>query len=154
MSSLKSLMIDLFLVALATIAAEITRDNFEIFDAKLIALLPYLVITLGAAGVVWPALGLHRSAWQFTSMRDCLRVAASTVMVVLSAVAIGFLVNRLDGIARALASTADRACRRWRPYLSRESHHRSDPAAWRDHHARLSHIGNGSNFTGRCDQSS
>jgi len=102
MSTLKSLMFDLFLVALATIAAEITRDNFEIFDAKLIALLPYLVITLGAAAIVLPVLGVHRSAWQFTSMRDCLRIAAATVVIVLSAVAIGFLVNRLDGIARAL----------------------------------------------------
>src|SRR5262249_51227307 len=66
------------------------------------ALLPYLVITLSGAGVVLPVLGLHRSAWQFTSMQDCLRIAAATVVVVLSAVAIGFLVNRLDGIARAL----------------------------------------------------
>jgi lipopolysaccharide/colanic/teichoic acid biosynthesis glycosyltransferase len=102
MPSLKSLVFDLFLVALATIAAAITRDNFEIVTAKLTALLPYLVITLSGAGVVLPALGIHRSAWQFTSLRDCLRIAAATFMVVLSAVAIGFLVNRLDGIARAL----------------------------------------------------
>jgi lipopolysaccharide/colanic/teichoic acid biosynthesis glycosyltransferase len=102
MSSLKSLIIDLLLVALATIAAQITRDNFEIIDAKLIALLPYQVITLGAAVVVLSALGIHRSAWQFTSMRDCLRIAGATVAVVLSAVAIGFLVNRLDGVARTL----------------------------------------------------
>jgi lipopolysaccharide/colanic/teichoic acid biosynthesis glycosyltransferase len=102
MSSLKSLACDLVLVALATIAAAITRENFEIVDAKLIALLPYLGITLAAAGVVLPALGIHRSAWQFTSMRDCLRIVAATVVVVLGAVAIGFLLNRLDGIARAL----------------------------------------------------
>ena len=102
MSSLKSLVFDLFLVALATIAAAITRDNFEIIDARLIALVPYLVITLAVAGVALPTLGIHRSAWQFTSMQDCLRIAAATVVVVLSAVAIDFLVNRLDGVARAL----------------------------------------------------
>ena len=102
MSSLKSLVFDLFLVALATIAASITRENFEIVDAKLIALVPYLAITVSGAGVILPALGIHRSAWQFTSLRDCLRIAAATVAVVLSAVAIGFLVNRLDGVARAL----------------------------------------------------
>jgi lipopolysaccharide/colanic/teichoic acid biosynthesis glycosyltransferase len=102
MPSLKPLVFDLFLVALATIAAAITRDNFEIVDAKLMALLPYLVIAVSSAGVVLPSLGIHRSAWQFTSLRDCLRIAAATVMVVLSSVAIGFLVNRLDGIARAL----------------------------------------------------
>jgi lipopolysaccharide/colanic/teichoic acid biosynthesis glycosyltransferase len=102
MSSLKSLACDLILVALATIAASITRENFEIIDVKLIALLPYLVITLAAAGIVLPVLGIHRSSWQFTSMRDCLRISAATVVIVLSAVAIGFLLNRLDGIARAL----------------------------------------------------
>ena len=102
MPALKSLLFDLFLVALATLAALITRENFEIIDAKLIALLPYLVITVSIAGVVLPALGIHRSAWQFTSLRDCLRIAAATALVVLSAVAIGFLVNRLDGVARAL----------------------------------------------------
>ena len=102
MPSLKSLAFDLFLVALATIAAAITRDNFEIIYPRLIALVPYLVITLSVAGLVLPALGIHRSAWQFTSMRDCLRITAATVVVVLSAVAIDFLVNRLDGVARAL----------------------------------------------------
>jgi lipopolysaccharide/colanic/teichoic acid biosynthesis glycosyltransferase len=102
MSALKWLAFDLVLVALATIAASITRENFEIVDVKLIALLPYLVITLAAACLVLPALGIHRSSWQFTSMRDCLRIVGATVVVVLSAVAIGFLVNRLDNIARAL----------------------------------------------------
>ena len=102
MPSLKSLAFDLCLVALATIAAAITRDNFEIVYPRLVALVPYLVITLSVAGVVLPALGIHRSAWQFTSMRDCLRIAAATVVVVLSAVAIDFLVNRLEGVARAL----------------------------------------------------
>src|SRR5262245_4305682 len=102
MPSLRSLIFDLFLVALATIAAAIPRENFEIVDAKLIALLPYLVITLSGAGIILPAFGIHRSAWQFTSMRDCLRIATATVVIVLSAVAIGFLANRLDNIARAL----------------------------------------------------
>jgi lipopolysaccharide/colanic/teichoic acid biosynthesis glycosyltransferase len=102
MSSLKSLLFDLFLVALASIAAAITRDNFEIVDARLIALAPYLFITLAVAGVVLPALGINRSAWQFTSLRDCLRIAAATVVIVLIAVAFDFLVNRLDGVARAL----------------------------------------------------
>jgi lipopolysaccharide/colanic/teichoic acid biosynthesis glycosyltransferase len=102
MPSLKSLVFDLFLVALATLAAAITRENFEIVNAKLIALLPYLLITLFGAGVVLPTFGIHRSAWQFTSMRDCLRITAAIVVVVLSAVAIGFLVNRLEGVARSL----------------------------------------------------
>src|SRR5262249_10177399 len=102
MRTLKSLLFDLFLVGLATLAASITRENFEVIDAKLIALVPYLVITASVAGVVLPTLGIHRLAWQFTSMRDCLRIAAATVVPVLSAVVIGFLVNRLEGVARSL----------------------------------------------------
>jgi len=102
MPSLKSLAFDLFLVALATIAAAITRDNFEIIYPRLITVVPYLVITVTVAGVVLPALGIHRSAWQFTSLRDCSRITSATAIVVLGAVAIDFLVSRLDGVARAL----------------------------------------------------
>ena len=40
--------------------------------------------------------------------------------------------------------------RRW-PYISRKPLYSSDPAARRDQHARLSHIGIGSNLTRRCD---
>jgi lipopolysaccharide/colanic/teichoic acid biosynthesis glycosyltransferase len=102
MPSLKSLLVDLFLVALATLAAAVTRDNFAIVGPRLIALVPYLVITLSVAGFVLPIFGISRSLWQFTSMRDGLRIVAATIIVVLSAVAIGFVVNRLDGVARAL----------------------------------------------------
>jgi hypothetical protein len=51
MPSLRSLPVDLFFVALAAIAAAITRDNFVIVAPRLIAVLPYLVITLGVAGL-------------------------------------------------------------------------------------------------------
>ena len=102
MPPLRSLLVDLFLVALATIAAAIIRDNFKIVAPRLIALVPYLVITLSVAGFVFPAFGISRSLWRFTSMRDGLRIVAATVIVVLGAVAIGLVVNRLDGVARAL----------------------------------------------------
>ena len=102
MPALKSLLVDLFLVALATVAAAVTRDNFEIIAPRLLALVPYLVITLSVAGFVLPAFGVSRSLWQFTSMRDGLRIVAATVMIVLGAITVGFVVNRLDGIARAL----------------------------------------------------
>jgi lipopolysaccharide/colanic/teichoic acid biosynthesis glycosyltransferase len=102
MPSLRSLLFDLFLVALATIAAAVTRDNFTIVAPKLIALLPYLAVTLGIAGFVLPVLGISRSLWQFTSMRDGLRIVAATIIVVLGAVSIAFVVNRLDGVARSL----------------------------------------------------
>ena len=55
MPALKSLLVDLFLVALATVAAAVTRDNFEIIAPRLLGLVPYLVITLSVAGFVLPA---------------------------------------------------------------------------------------------------
>jgi FlaA1/EpsC-like NDP-sugar epimerase len=102
MPPLRPLLVDLLLVALATIAAAIIRDNFIIVAPRLIALLPYLAITLGVAGLIFPAFGISRSLWRFTSMRDGLRIVVATLSVVLGAVAIGFSVNRLEGVARAL----------------------------------------------------
>ena len=89
-------------MALATIAAAVTRDNFEIVPARLICSCTVPGHHTERRWRCLTDLGIHRSAWQFTSMRDCLRIVGATVVVVLSAVAIGFLVNRLDGVARAL----------------------------------------------------
>jgi lipopolysaccharide/colanic/teichoic acid biosynthesis glycosyltransferase len=102
MPSLRSLAFDLLLIALATVTAAVIRDNFEIVAPKLIALLPYLIITLAVAGVVLPILGISRSLWESSSIRDGLRIVGATIVVVLIALALGFVVNRLDGVARAL----------------------------------------------------
>jgi lipopolysaccharide/colanic/teichoic acid biosynthesis glycosyltransferase len=93
---------DLLLVVLATLAAAVIRDNFEIIPPRLISVVPYLIITLSVAGFVLPTLGINRSLWQFASMRDGLRIVAATIMVVLGALAVGFVVNRLFGVARTL----------------------------------------------------
>jgi lipopolysaccharide/colanic/teichoic acid biosynthesis glycosyltransferase len=102
MPSLRSLFIDLFLVVLATVAAAVIRDNFAIAAPRLFALAPYSLFSLSIAAIAFPIFGVNRSLWRFTSMRDGLRVVAATLVVVLSAVAIGFMVNRLDEIPRGL----------------------------------------------------
>jgi lipopolysaccharide/colanic/teichoic acid biosynthesis glycosyltransferase len=102
MRSLTSLLIDLCLVLVATVVAVVIRDNFEIVPERLVALIPYLVITLSVAGLILFTTGINRSLWRFTSMRDYLRIVAATTLIVASAVAIGFLANRLEGVARAL----------------------------------------------------
>jgi lipopolysaccharide/colanic/teichoic acid biosynthesis glycosyltransferase len=102
MPSLRSLFVDLFLVVLATVAAAVIRDNFVIAAPRLIALAPYSLFSLSIAAIAFPIFGVNRSLWRFTSMRDGLRVVAATLVVVLSAVAIGFMVNRLDEIPRGL----------------------------------------------------
>ncbi len=50
-------LIDLFLVALATVCALVLRDNLAPSIARLHHLLPYLVASLVAALVILPALG-------------------------------------------------------------------------------------------------
>jgi lipopolysaccharide/colanic/teichoic acid biosynthesis glycosyltransferase len=102
MPLLRPFLVDVLLVALATVAAAVIRDNFLIVPPRLIALAPYLVVTLVVAGIVLPVFGVIRPLWRFTSMRDGVRIVAATFGIVLGAVAIGFSVNRLEGVARAL----------------------------------------------------
>jgi lipopolysaccharide/colanic/teichoic acid biosynthesis glycosyltransferase len=102
MPSLRSLVVDLILVAFATVAALVVRDNFVITAPRFIALVPYLLFTLGVAAVALPIFRVNRSLWQFASMRDGLRIVAATLIVVVSAVTIGFIVNRLEDVPRGL----------------------------------------------------
>jgi lipopolysaccharide/colanic/teichoic acid biosynthesis glycosyltransferase len=96
------LLIDLGLIALATMLALVLRDNLELSLARVEILLPYLALTLAASTVVLVASGLPQSIWRYSVMADYLRVLAAVIVIVLTAVATGFLVNRLDGVARAL----------------------------------------------------
>lgn len=102
MPSLRSLVVDLILVAFATVAALVVRDNFVIAAPRFIVLVPYLLFTLGIAAVALPIFRVNRSLWQFASMRDGLRIVAATLIVVVSAVTIGFIVNRLEDVPRGL----------------------------------------------------
>ncbi len=96
------LVIDLFLVALATIFALVLRENFVISPEKFAVVLPYLGGTLLTAIVVLPVLRLNRGIWRLSGMPDYVRVVGAAVVIVLCAVGIGFANNRLDGIARSL----------------------------------------------------
>jgi lipopolysaccharide/colanic/teichoic acid biosynthesis glycosyltransferase len=102
MPSLKALLVDLCLVAFATVAALAIRDNFVIAAPRFIEFVPYLLVTVSVAVVALPTFGVNRSLWQFASMRDGLRIVAVTIVVVMSAVAIGFIVNRLEDVPRGL----------------------------------------------------
>jgi lipopolysaccharide/colanic/teichoic acid biosynthesis glycosyltransferase len=98
----RTLLIDLLLVAIATVLALFLRANFEVSETELTALTPYGCLTLVVAVAVLPMFGTSRSVWQFTAMTDYLRILIATIVTVIGAVALGFVVNRLDGIARAL----------------------------------------------------
>ncbi len=69
------LLVDLSLIALATVCALVLRDNLAPSIARLHNLLPYLAASLVAALVVLPAFGLNRTIWRFSTLWDYLRIS-------------------------------------------------------------------------------
>ncbi len=97
------LVVDLWLVALATISALALRDNLEINVERWVPLLTvYLPISLAAAGGVFVAGGLDRGLWRYSSIVDYLHIVVLTIVVVSLSVGLVFAINRLDGIPRSL----------------------------------------------------
>ena len=96
------LSIDLCLIAVATILAQVLRDNFVPSLERFEGLALYATLTLVVAVPVWIGLGLERGIWRFSAMGDYLRVLAAVVVTCLLAIALGFAVNRLEGVARSL----------------------------------------------------
>ncbi len=98
----RSLIIDLLIIVVASVAALALRENFAITEARWWGFLPYLLFTLAVAGPTLVVLQLDRSVWRFSGLSDYVRAAAASVLIVIAAVALGFIVNRLEGIARSL----------------------------------------------------
>jgi lipopolysaccharide/colanic/teichoic acid biosynthesis glycosyltransferase len=96
------MVVDLCLIAVATVSAQLLRDNLETRLDQLLGLAPYLALTLVLAVPVLLGFGLNRGIWRLSAMADYLRVAGAAVMIITSAVVLGFLINRLDGVARSL----------------------------------------------------
>lgn len=96
------LAVDLALVALATVAAVLLRDNFEYWPTHLAAVAPYGVLTLAIAAAVIPLLGVSQNIWRYSALSDYLRIVAAAVLIVAGAAVAGFIYNRLEGVARSL----------------------------------------------------
>jgi lipopolysaccharide/colanic/teichoic acid biosynthesis glycosyltransferase len=93
---------DLCLVGLATLCAQLLRDSFETRPEQIVGLLPYLGLTLAAAIPSLAVFKLNQSIWRLSSLPDHLSVVGAAILIVTSAVGLGFLVNRLEGVARSL----------------------------------------------------
>jgi hypothetical protein len=94
--------IDVLLVAAATVMAVMLRGDFVSIEDKLMTLLPYIFISLGAAFIVFLAGGLDRTPWRYSSIGDHLQIIVLTGLVILLALLLNFVANRLDGVARSL----------------------------------------------------
>jgi lipopolysaccharide/colanic/teichoic acid biosynthesis glycosyltransferase len=96
------LLIDLALIAVATEASLLLRDNFEFIPAHAADTLPYLLGSLASGAILLTAFGAYRVVWAFATTVDYLRIVMATIATIICAVTLGFVVNRLDGVARAL----------------------------------------------------
>ncbi len=102
MRSAGTLTLDILLIVLAIIIASTLRDNFEPSQVRLLGLIPYAAATALLAVVLIPLFGLEKTVWRLSSLPDYLRVLAAITAVVIGAVAVTFLYNRLDGVPRSL----------------------------------------------------
>ncbi len=96
------LLSDLFLVALGTFFAFVLRDGIDIDAERNQFRLLYLAVSLGIALIVLLSAGVHRSVYRFANITDYLWLSSLSVLIVIGAVAVGFAVNRLEGVPRTL----------------------------------------------------
>jgi lipopolysaccharide/colanic/teichoic acid biosynthesis glycosyltransferase len=96
------LAVDVIGVAFATLGALYLRDNLEYDADRFRALLPYLAISVAVSIPVLVAFGMHRAIWRLSALQDHLRSVGAISIIVLAATSVGFVVNRLEGVARSL----------------------------------------------------
>lgn len=96
------LLADLILIAGATVVAFTLRESFSWIINNWQSWATYTCLTVLVAMVVLVAAGTHRSIYRFSNLTDYLWLSLLTVASVLATLALGFLINRLDGIARTL----------------------------------------------------
>ena len=98
----KLLALDLFLITGATLGAVWLRENLTLGWTSVVNTLPYLLVTLGCASLVLPALGINRTMWRFSGLSDYRRLVIGCAAIVLMAVMIGFAMARNEDIPRSL----------------------------------------------------
>lgn len=96
------LFVDVFLLALATVAAQLLRDNLEIHTGRFVDIAPYLVMSCAVGAIVLTAMRVNRHIWRFSSFADYQRLVYAVTLTVVIAVGLTFAINRLDGISRSL----------------------------------------------------
>ena len=93
---------DLALIAIATVAALVLRENISLETTKLIELAPYLGFSLIAAVVTGFAFGLDRALWRYAALSDFLRVIAVVALTTFAATIAMFVLNRMEGVSRSI----------------------------------------------------
>ena len=93
---------DLVMVWLAWYVANVARFAFEKGSAPVEVLAPELIVVLGAQALVLWWTGLYRGLWRFASLPDIWNIVRAAVLGALAIALAMFLVNRLEGVPRAV----------------------------------------------------
>jgi FlaA1/EpsC-like NDP-sugar epimerase len=98
----KNLVIDVALIALATLLAVVVRFNFEFTGQSVQTTLPYLAFTLLSAVAMLPASGMTRILWRFAGLKEYGRIVVASGLIVAAALGMAFIHDRLDSVPRSL----------------------------------------------------
>jgi lipopolysaccharide/colanic/teichoic acid biosynthesis glycosyltransferase len=99
---LMQLSFDLLLILVASFLALWLRENFDMSVDRIVPYVPHFVLTLAVATPILMLNGIPRSIWRLSERGDYVRIAGAAIAIVVSATMLGFLVNRLDSVARSL----------------------------------------------------
>lgn len=102
MRQVRSIAVDLLLIALATILAFYIRANFDLDWHWLAPLVTYVCYTLPAAAILLPLTGVTRTLWRFAGPADYWRLIVAAFLIVLVALGLNFTVSRLDSVPRSI----------------------------------------------------
>ena len=94
--------IDLTWVALSAPLALVIRDNFALWPHRVDGLIPYALVCIVSAAIVFRAAGLQHTLWRYVSLTDVLHVIAAVTVTLLLALLAVFIWNRLEGVPRAV----------------------------------------------------
>lgn len=96
------LVIDVFLVAVATLVAQYLRYNLTLTGDLIWPIVPYLVASLISASFIFSAIGTSATVWRLSSATEYLKLLGGIVAIVLASVSLTFAYGRMEGVSRSL----------------------------------------------------
>ena len=94
--------LDLMWVGLSPLAAMYIRDNLIVSVPRLQEVIPYALLCVFAAAIVFAVARVHRTMWRYISLSDAFQLMAAVTIALLLALLASFTLNRLEGIPRSL----------------------------------------------------
>ena len=87
---------------MTTLLALLLRHDFQLSFDQVEGIGPHLLLTMLIIGAASYVSGVYRSIWRYTSSMDYLKIMGLSAVAVVGAMALGFVVDRLQGVPRSL----------------------------------------------------